>query len=159
MHRDTYPEYWRWSERVQDHAMLKGYLEASFGWRTQVMQGNPGPDADLRKLNNPRSLRNFPLQANGAEMLRIACIMAMEAGIKIAAPAHDPILIEDTADNIEASVAYMQAIMQKAAVLVLDGFPLRTDAQIVRYPDRYMDERGAYFWNMVWELIEELSGM
>src|SRR5262249_30715463 len=62
LHRATYPQYWRWSDAVQDFAMLRGYLETVFGWRVHV-----GKDA------NPRSLRNFPLQANGAEILRLAC--------------------------------------------------------------------------------------
>jgi DNA polymerase I-like protein with 3'-5' exonuclease and polymerase domains len=61
LHRQTYPTVWRWSDAVQDFAMLHGYLETVFGWRVHV-----GPDT------NPRSLRNFPMQANGAEMLRLA---------------------------------------------------------------------------------------
>ena len=65
LHRQTFPAYWRWSDAVQDFAMLRGYLETVFGWCVHV-----GPDA------NPRSLRNFPLQANGAEMLRLACCLA-----------------------------------------------------------------------------------
>ena len=33
--------------------------------------------------------------------------------------------------------------------IVLDGFRLRSDAKIVRWPDRYMDERGREFWGRV----------
>ena len=42
--------------------MLLNRLHTVFGWTVRV-----GPDA------NPRSLRNFPCQANGAEMMRLAC--------------------------------------------------------------------------------------
>jgi hypothetical protein len=33
----------------------------------------------------------------------------------------------------------MRAAMDEAARAVLDGFPIQTEAKIVRYPDRYMD--------------------
>ena len=35
---------------------------------------------------NPRSIRNFPMQANGAEMLRIALMLALERGVKVLCP-------------------------------------------------------------------------
>ena len=38
--------------------------------------------------------------------------------------------------------------------IVLDGFRLRSDAKIVRWPDRYMDGRGRS-WGRVMELIGE----
>jgi DNA polymerase family A len=58
LHRETYREFWRWSDPLLNYAMLEGHLYTVFGWRVQVP-----PDA------NERSLRNFPMQANGAEML------------------------------------------------------------------------------------------
>ena len=42
-------------------------------------------------------------------------------------------------------------------MVVLDGFPLTSDAKLVRYPDRYMDERGAAMWNLVMGLIGEIE--
>jgi hypothetical protein len=146
LHRRTYPAYWRWSDAVQDFAMLRGYLETAFGWRVYV-----GPDA------NPRSLRNFPLQGNGAEMLRLACCLATERGIRVCAPVHDAVLVEAPAGEIKAVVEATQAIMREASELVLPGFPLRTDVRVVRWPDRYTDERGVGMWEAVWELIGELG--
>ena len=43
--------------------------------------------------------------------------------------------------------------MQEASRVVLDGFELRSDVEIVRYPDRYMDPRGAVMWERVMGLI------
>ena len=74
LHKRTYPRYWQWSDAVEMTAMLAGRLHAAFGWTVHV-----GPNA------NPRSLRNFPLQGNGAEMLRLACILATEQGIRVCA--------------------------------------------------------------------------
>jgi DNA polymerase I len=144
LHRQTYPTFWRWSDSAVDHAMLKGHLYTVFGWRVHV-----GIDA------NPRSLANFPMQANGAEMLRLACCMATERGVRVCAPVHDALLIEGPVDDIDRIVTETQAIMAEASRVVLGGFDLRTDAKIVRYPDRYMDERGQKFWD---EVMANLSG-
>ena len=45
--------------------------------------------------------------------------------------------------------------MREASHIVLDGFELGTDAKVVRYPDRYMDERGTAMWQRVMKLIHE----
>jgi hypothetical protein len=144
LHRQTYPRYWQWSDAVEMTAMLTSQLNATFGWTVHV-----GPNA------NPRSLRNFPLQANGSEMLRLACILATERGIAVCAPIHDALLIEGPIGEIEAVVAGTQQAMREASELVLPGFSLRTDAKIVRWPDRYSDTRGERFWRTVWELVGE----
>ena len=140
-HQSTYPRFWRWAEAVQDHAMFRGDLHATFGWRVQV-----GRNA------NPRSLRNFVAQANGAEMLRLAIILAHRAGVEICAPVHDALLIEAPSEEIDDAVATCQRAMQQASELVLPGFPLRTEAKIVRAPGRYSDERGAKLWAELWEI-------
>ena len=36
--------------------------------------------------------------------------------------------------------------MAEASKLILNGFELRTDCKTIKYPDRYMDERGKEFW-------------
>lgn len=144
LHKETYQTYWRWSDAIQDYAMLYGKLTAVLGWTVHVTK-----DA------NPRSLRNFPLQANGGEMLRLACCLATERGIRVAAPVHDALLIEAPINEIEHVVAETQRVMKNASEVILDGFPLRSDAEIVCYPDRFMDKRGEAMWNLVSELVGE----
>jgi hypothetical protein len=61
LHRRTFRRFWSWSDGVESTAMLSSKLRTVFGWTLHV-----GPDA------NPRSLRNFPMQGNGAEMMRLA---------------------------------------------------------------------------------------
>ena len=95
------------------------------------------------------------MQANGAEMLRIACCLGTERGVRICAPVHDAILIEAPVDEIEAEVERMQSYMRTASRIVLGGFELRTDADIVRWPDRYSDPRGQVMWGRVMRLIEQ----
>ena len=61
----------------------------------------------------------------------------------------------------------MRAAMAEASRIVLNGFELRTDCpdefdetgkpnefpQVIRYPNRYMDQRGAVMWARVQDLI------
>jgi DNA polymerase I len=142
-HRTTYPRFWCWSDAAVDHAMLLGRLYTVFGW--QIHRGaNP----------NPRSFRNFPMQANGAEMLRLACCYATEAGIQVCAPVHDALLIEAPASDISAAVHRVQEAMERASAAVLHGFRLRSEAKLILHPDRYDDERGRVMWSQVMALLE-----
>lgn len=142
LHRETYQKFWRWSDDAVDYAMLHGKLWTIFGWEIHVGT-NP----------NPRSIRNFPMQANGAEMLRLACCDAVERGIKVCAPVHDALLIEAPLDDLDIAVRVTQAAMSDASSAVLGGFRLRSEAKIIRYPDRYMDERGRAMWEAVLSIL------
>ena len=144
LHRQTYPIFWRWSDAAVTHAMLGGEIQTVFGWKLKI--------ADKP---NERSLRNFPMQANGAEMLRLACCLLVEAGIEICAPVHDAILIAGPSGEIESTVKRAKELMERASTIVLAGFKLRSDEKIVKYPDRYSDERGVKMWESVWQLIAE----
>jgi hypothetical protein len=97
------------------------------------------------------------MQSHGAEMLRLACCLCTENGIQVCAPVHDALLIEARDVEIEAVVAQTQAYMQQASLAVLPGFPLRTEAKIVRYPERYQDPRGVQMWETVQRILEETA--
>ena len=143
-HREAFRQFWRWSDAVIDHAKLTGELHTCFGW---TLHGCCGA--------NPRSLRNFQMQAHGAEMLRLACCLATERGIEVCAPVHDALLIAAPITEIEEAVAVTREAMAEASRIVLNGFEVRTDAKITRYPDRFVDKRGTQMWSVVTQLIEE----
>ena len=101
---------------------------------------------------------NFPMQANGAEMLRLACCLATEAGIEVCAPIHDAVLIEAPAERIDDDVSRLQTLMASASSTVLGGvLALGSDAKIVRWPDRYSDGRGRLMWETVTRLVAEVE--
>jgi DNA polymerase family A len=141
-HHETYRKFWALSDAAVDRAMLAGSLWTTFGWPIHLGE-NP----------NPRSLRNFPMQANGAEMLRLAACFAIEQGVEVCAPIHDAVLIAAPLERLEAETAHMQAAMAKASSIVLAGFELRSDVKFVRHPSRYHDTRGALMWDRVMRLI------
>jgi DNA polymerase-1 len=146
LHRETYRVFWAWSDGAVDHAMLHGQLWTVFGWTVHT-----GTDP------NPRFLRNFLMQANGAEMLRLACCLLVETGINVCAPVHDAVLIEAPLDQLDAVVAQAQAILAQASAIVLDGFLLRSETELVRHPDRYRDPRGVVMWDTVISILTALE--
>lgn len=155
-HRETYRKFWSWSDAVVDHAMLTGSLHTVYGWHVHV-----GVE------NNPRSLRNFPMQATGADMMRLAACLATERGIEVCATVHDAFLIIAPLERLEEDVERMRAAMAEASRIVLSGFELRTDCpdefdefgkpvefpHVIRYPKRFMDSRGLVMWNRVTALV------
>ena len=146
LHKATYPKFWRWIDDSVTTALFSGKMQSVFGWRRYV-----------ERKANPRSLMNFPMQAGGAEMMRIAAIAATEAGIEVCCPVHDAFLISAPADRIEDHVAAMRAMMSKAGRAVTGGLVVRTDVQIARWPARYMDKRGEGMWGKVMSLLEHLD--
>ena len=141
-HREIFSTFWAWSDNQVWNAMLTGVARTCFGWEYHVT-----PDV------NPRSLRNFPLQAAAAEILKLAVSLGVENNVKIIAMLHDAVWLEAASGQIDSDVEKMCRFMAEASAIVLDGFVLRTEATIVRYPDRYMDERGRPFWNLVMSLL------
>jgi DNA polymerase I len=149
-HRQVFAVYWQWAEDWLAHAFDTGVMWTPMGWfcRTGITEFNG------------RSIINFPVQGAGADILRLACIWATRHELELCAPVHDAILIEAPEDRIEADVALLQELMRRASRVVLTACgdvpcELRTDAKIVRYPDRYTDPRGDEVWGRVLELLSE----
>lgn len=148
-HRETYRKFWKWADENRDRGLLGLPLETCFGWRIQATEG-------VVKAN---TFLNWPMQAHGAEMLRIACCLAVDRGIQLCAPIHDALLIEAPLDLIDADVAALKQCMADASELVLgQGRVCRVDAEIIRYPARYMDENGATMWEQVMKILDEIEG-
>lgn len=145
MHRRTFKRFWAWSDAVEERAVLTGRLRTRLGWAVRV-----GREV------NPRSLRNWPMQAHGAEMMRLAACLATERGLRVCCPVHDAFLVEAAEVEIDAEADRMREAMREASELVLPGFPLGTEAKVVRHPDRYADPRGGRMWETVQGILAGL---
>jgi DNA polymerase I len=147
-----YPVLAAWLKRVTTKAAHCVPIICTLGW-SLTATGIPGEE---------RTFLNFPMQANGAELMRLVIIRAGSAGLRLIGCAHDSWLIEDTIDRIEESVNRLQEIVRQTSRDLLNGFELRADCKptdIVRYPDRFIDKReredGMRHWNRLLALIEE----
>jgi hypothetical protein len=142
--------YWAWSDDWLAQALDSGVMRTIFDWRcvTGIVEFNE------------RSIRNWPVQACGGEILRVACILGHRHGIELLAPVHDAVLIGAPTERIEADTRLMQEIMRRASRVVLNAEPggpheLRTKVETVRYPYRYSDKRGTQIWQRVLGLLAD----
>lgn len=145
-HQRVYHRFWRWSAQVEHRALEQGFITTNFGWRMHVSAST-----------NPRTLLNWPMQAHGAEMLRIALILCVEAGIRVIAPVHDALLIEVPSDRLSDSAALARDLMREASEDVLPGFPLRTDADVIYHPDHFPVGDGAPLWHLIQEQLTQFT--
>ncbi|MDO9540410.1 MAG: DNA polymerase [Methanocalculus sp.] len=148
-HKRAFKQFWQWSDRILDAFSLAGCLSTSFGWQFRFSH-----QEGLRA----NSVKNWPMQATGAEILRLACVLLEDAGINVIAPVHDAVLIEAPLESIEDAIRTTQHRMEDASrhVLGVDAV-IRTDAEIVRYPDRYADKRGVDTWQRITRLLDEIE--
>jgi DNA polymerase I len=148
-HKEAFPRFWQWSEAVQDAGIIQHELQTVFGWRMRVLPGA-----------KPGTLANFPMQANGAEMPRLACCFAVNRGIHIIAPVHDAILVEGPAEDIDDIVRDLSKCMVEASRAVLGGPVVRVDAsKPLVFPHRYVDGRDGSgdLWATTMMLLDRLK--
>ena len=74
-----------YAQSTIDHAGLRLEVSTPFGWRMKCPSGI-----------NPRTVRNFPIQSTGAEILHVASMLAERRGLEIIAPIHDAFISEAT---------------------------------------------------------------
>jgi DNA polymerase I len=144
--RARFHRFEAYAQSIVDRAGLTLELSTPFGW---VMQCPPGI--------NPRTVRNFPVQSTGSEILHVACIIAERRGIKIVAPVHDALMAEADLDRADEASAALDRVMHDASAIVLRGYELRTDVQLIRPGARFFDDRGAEMWTTVNRLLAKLE--
>jgi DNA polymerase-1 len=144
LHRLTFPGYWAWSDQIEGYGTLTRQLRTSLGWQIQYPGWSPV---------NLRSMRNWPVQSAGADMLRVAMIALEDAGIETIAPIHDACLIQAPLNQINDTAAEARAIMGRVSEQMLGGLRLDVDADLVCWPDRYVDGRGVRLWTEIMELL------
>jgi hypothetical protein len=145
-HQQAYPRFWRWLEGAQSYGFARGQIFSKYGWRLIVT-----PDTKVR------TLRNYPCQCNGSAMLHFATCFLTEQGIRLCGTVHDAVLIEAPLKELDETVTVVRQLMAKASALVLNGFELRTDATIVRWPDHYQDPRGQAMWGKLSALLPDIA--
>lgn len=148
LHKQKYPRFWEWRANIVQQAMLDRKIETVFGWPLHI-SNSP----------NKRALYNFPMQGNGAEMLRLAAQRLCEAGIVPNMLIHDGVLIE--VRNKE-EIAQAIDIMRAAGRDVCDDFEIGVDVdQMLEHGARYQDKRpvAKEMWKTIMLTLQEIGAM
>jgi len=141
-HRERFRVYWKWLDGQLDLAFLECFQFNPGGWTQQIT-------GDTRTT----SAMNFPLQGSCAQILRKACVLAIEAGVKVTAPHHDALVIEAPEEELECHVVTARWAMVEAAKREL-GLALKVDVEEPVHPTRHLlDSRGLEAWKKVWRNV------
>jgi DNA polymerase family A len=155
-HKRLFPRFWRWIKQVVETAYGQGFIASEFGWRYH----NVVPE---RRLNgkligtNPRTLMDFPAQANGAEIMRLAASMLVEAGYAVGGVVHDAFMLTIPLDSLQPQIAGAKRIMERASEAVLDGYTCFVDDAIFPYPTHYQDGKGQKMWQTITRFLSQLE--
>lgn len=150
-HKRVYHRFWAWSNAAVDQVAIRGVIRTCFDWRLHRVSS-----PDRMTVNKQwRSVQNFPSQAHGAEMLRLACIYAADEGVPIIAPVHDAIMIEAPTSEMPEISARMEFLMRKASRDVLRGFEVDVEHTFTGDGERYMDDDGKAFFDQIIGIVGE----
>jgi len=119
-YKNIYKVYFDWVERRSNHALMNGFISTSLGWDRRFRKGSP---------INPRSLMNWSIQSEAAEILRNALIRLTDAHIKVCAMVHDAFLIECPIPEHIDQINIARRCMVEAAEYIVGG-TIQVDADI-----------------------------
>ena len=145
-HQRAFPAFWKFIDQQLARADVEGMIRSPLSWGMEL-------NAATRKT----TLFNFPMQAGGADLMRLVLCRLVEDGIRLIATVHDAFLIEAPLNQIEAAADHTRRVMAESSRELFGGRELGSDVQIVRYPDRYIDEDGLEMWNRLRRALIELG--
>jgi DNA polymerase I-like protein with 3'-5' exonuclease and polymerase domains len=148
--RKTFKTYFQWSEDIIMTTRVGCSLVTSMGWKLR-----PRPLADTA-----RTRVNFLVQASGADVLRVACLLAAARGLKLIATVHDSLIIQGDVSTASDELRVLREVMLEAAVIVLGdrGSVMRVDMNLAR-PGRplKLDEADRARFREIERWLDEIS--
>jgi DNA polymerase I-like protein with 3'-5' exonuclease and polymerase domains len=147
-HKATFKQYWDWLKTQATKALQQGGTHSKDHWIYYTDKGT-----------NYTQVLNFPIQANGAAMLRKAVkSLAFETDIDVCCSLHDAIYFNCKAEEAEAQIAIVQEHMARAVREIIgDEITIETEPKISTPESGYLDERGAKTLQMIRDLVAKLK--
>jgi DNA polymerase I len=143
-HHDLFPDYWTWSDSVVQAAFDRGEMRTPCGWGSRVPSSS-----------NVRTWMNFPIQATGADIMRLVVTYLDRQSVDILAPVHDGFLLSCRRDQLEELHAAVDWACSTAVEQVIPGFPLRWET--VEHEGRFYDKDGAEIWAQIMAALSLLE--
>jgi hypothetical protein len=142
-----HPVFWQGRFEAVQTAMLRRRIESSYGWPLRISHSP-----------NQRSLLNFPMQSDGAEMLREATVRLCNAGIVPIMLVHDGILFEEADPRkIEEAAEIMRAVGREICDGIDVGVDLDWCTKLHRH--RYHDKRemAKKMWDTIMDVLVSIG--
>ena len=146
-HKATFVDYWRFLNKEARAAQSDGYTTSADGWfyfadRTTAFT----------------KLMNFPMQSNGAVMLREAVkMLAFETDLDVACTLHDAIYVNCREEEVVEVVPILTEIMDRAVERVI-GTTVKIEAgvKVYTHEEGYRDQRGEETLARVTDLLGDV---
>ena len=135
----------RWQRQALEQARQRGWMQTRWGWRATVYP-------DTRRT----ALLNWPIQAAGADVLRMAVLRAAAEGFDVLAVAYDAMLVSVPEAEAEILIAELQGIVEEAAELTV-GVRIRVGCQAIRPGERFLTEETRQEWEKVMQALERVA--
>jgi DNA polymerase I len=153
-HRAEFRVFWRWAESLSDFAAAGGIL------RTPLFGHALGYGADPVAAFHSRTAANFGVQAVAGDVMRAGSIFAMQtrpARVYALGSAHDSFVIEAPTVEINAAIAWMSDVMDRAVKTVLGpACAIRVKVQVTHGPNACDWEESDLF-DLIKEILSELE--
>jgi DNA polymerase I len=167
--RDRYTRMVAYGEDTIRRGISTTRLRTRLGWQLRVCGVIPSKrefDGQKKPANllTENSLRNWPVQSNAAEILRLAVIEAAAKGVAIVGTLHDALFIESAVEDIDRQVRFARDAMRAASATILQCpatgayYPLRVDHTIIRAPEHYREPESQDWWQRLRGMLLQLSG-
>jgi DNA polymerase I-like protein with 3'-5' exonuclease and polymerase domains len=137
LHRDTFSDYWAYSDANVESYVGGNPLRTRDGWF--LFCDNP----------NPRSAGNFPIQGAGGAVLRRAVMYAQQAGLVVVSPLHDALYVQHRVDDTEAVKTLMRCMNQ--AFKDFYGRDIRMEAKTWANDQIFIEGKGRRYYNRLKE--------
>ena len=144
---NRHPKFWNGRLAVVDAALNARRIESSYGWPLRISHSP-----------NQRSILNFPMQSDGAEMLREATVRLCDAGIVPIMLVHDGILFdEEDPRKIEEAREIMRAVGREVCDRIDVGVDL--DWSTMQTGRRYRDKRplAVKMWADIIDILQSIG--
>lgn len=144
-HRELFSRYWSWSENMVAAAYTRGEIRTRCGWGCLVPRDS-----------NPRTWQNWPIQATGADVMRLTVVYLSQQGASVLAPIHDGFLMSCHRSQVDDLRAAVEVACRAAVEQALGrAFPMRRDFTV--YDDRFRDEDGEAQWLSIAEALQRIG--
>ncbi len=149
-HQQAFPVYWGWTRRIQQLVSLhKIKLVSPYGWPVEC-----NSVAGL----NVRSVANFPIQAAGADIMRIASISLVERDIPLVWTMHDGFLLVCPEGRVEKMVADSVRLLEESSAVVTGGHTCRVGVRRFGVNQPFHDEKGRPMFDKIMGYLSQIEG-
>jgi len=147
--KNTFKDYFEWIKKLVDKSIIKGFASTKYGFKYHLA---PGQDY------NPRTFYNFPIQSHGSEMLRLALVQLVDAGIEVNALIHDGIIVSLDKKKFRKQFIKAKKILEDASRKILNkdkktNYMCPVDFQVFRY-GMIQDKSEQEKWNRILKIIK-----